>query len=560
LRDFDSAAERQLIEHISARTNATLSRGRLEQAAREWLYRAYVTIPRPRTITALVRGVVQSVALQDHRDLRRYMTEYTVQGFIKELVSHRPGGTMTHLEWLRRPPRRRSMKTLLELFAKYQWLEERIGRGLPIPISKERQQVYARRLRRRRSLHIAKLPPYRQELEALCFAAVCLGTLVDDMLRLVEIRITAIWTWGHKVVAERLTPARVRKKSEILAELRRLVADQNLSDRSFREKANILLLTDQPNTRLSRAADLREVLSRNARRIRPILQLLTKLNLHGDGDGGNGLSWLDGIYDDGVDTFYMDKTPAWARRWRTLIEESDNQTSARAYEAATAWAVRQGLRNGSLYSKYGFEYADPASHWMPPDIWKVRRSGYQMEKDLPNAEHLYTDRAEAALRASLGGLREAVAAGEVWVGRKDLYFRRDEAEVQPEGVEQAQNELYRKIGRIQLPTLLLELDAQVHFSWKLLGREPKSAEELLGVYGALLAAGTDLQSRGVATMIRGVHESTIRRYMRLFEAEPALREANDVSGGHCVYQRWRRGVPLTASGAPSVGDAAVPAG
>lgn len=44
---------------------------------------------------------------------------------------------------------------------------------------------------------------------------------------------------------------------------------------------------------------------------------------------------------------------------------------------------------------------------------------------------------------------------------------------------------------------------------------------------SLLAAGTDLQSRGVATMIRGVHESTIRHYMRLFESEPALREAND---------------------------------
>jgi hypothetical protein len=195
LRDFDSAAERQLIEHISARTNATLSRGRLEQAAREWLYRAYVTIPRPRTITALVRGVVQSVALQDHRDLRRYMTEYTVQGFIKELVSYRPGGTMTYLEWLRRPPRRRSMKTLLELFAKYQWLEERIGRGLPIPISKERQQVYARRLRRRRSLHIAKLPPHRQELEALCFAAVCLGTLVDDMLSTSSIPDQTVTLW-----------------------------------------------------------------------------------------------------------------------------------------------------------------------------------------------------------------------------------------------------------------------------------------------------------------------------------------------------------------------------
>jgi hypothetical protein len=234
LREFDPTIEQQLADQLRSRTRATLSRGRLEQAAREWLYRGYVAIPRPRTITVLVRGVVQSVALQDHQDLRGYMTEYTVQVFIKELVSPRPGGAMTHLEWLRRPPRRRSMKTLLELFEKYQWLEERIGRGLPIPISKERQQVYARRLRRRRSAHIAELPPYRQELEAICFAAVCLGTLVDDMLRLVEIRITSIWNWGHKVVADRLVPARVRKKSEILAELRRLVTDPTLTDEAFR--------------------------------------------------------------------------------------------------------------------------------------------------------------------------------------------------------------------------------------------------------------------------------------------------------------------------------------
>jgi hypothetical protein len=276
LRAFDPAIEQRLIEHLRARTHATLSRGRLEQAAREWLYRAYVAIPSPRTITVLVRGVVQSVALQDHRDLRRYMSEWTVQGFINALLSHRPGSTITHLEWLRRPPRRRSMKTLLELFAKYQWLEEHIGRGLPIPISKERQHVYARRLRRRRSAQIAELPPYRQELEAMCFAAVCLGTLVDDMLRLVEIRITSIWNWGHKVVAERLIPARVRKKSEILAELRHLVTDQTLTDETFRAKASTLLLADQPTTVHSRAADVREVLSRNARRIRPILQLLTK--------------------------------------------------------------------------------------------------------------------------------------------------------------------------------------------------------------------------------------------------------------------------------------------
>ena len=290
------------------------------------------------------------------------MTEMCMQEFVKDLLTHRACSAMTHLEWLRRPPRRRSLKTLNALLEKYQWLEERIGQRLPIPIPKERQHVYARRLRRRRSAHLMELPQFRQELEAICFAIVGLGTLADDMLRLVEIRIASIWTWGHTVATEKLAPNRARKKSEILAELRRLVADKSLTDGSFRTKVSSLLLPDSANTYRSRAADVREVLSRNARRVRPILQLLIKLDLSGDGAGGYGLSWLKGIYKDGVETFFVDNAPAWARRWKTLIEQPDTLGSLRAYEAATVWTVRQGLRNGSLHSKYGFEYSDPARH------------------------------------------------------------------------------------------------------------------------------------------------------------------------------------------------------
>jgi hypothetical protein len=32
---------------------------------------------------------------------------------------------------------------------------------------------------------------------------------------------------------------------------------------------------------------------------------------------------------------------------------------------------------------------------------------------------------------------------------------------------------------VQLPEVILAVDAQVHFSWIMLGREPRSAEELL---------------------------------------------------------------------------------
>jgi len=78
--------------------SAGAGRARVVVSGRTWPF------PRPSCdYGSCSRASFHSVALQDHRDLRRYMTEATVQGFIKELLSHRTGGAMTHLEWLRRP-------------------------------------------------------------------------------------------------------------------------------------------------------------------------------------------------------------------------------------------------------------------------------------------------------------------------------------------------------------------------------------------------------------------------------------------------------------------------
>jgi hypothetical protein len=101
---------------------------------------------------------------------------------------------MTHLEWLRRPPGRRSLKTMRALQEKYRWLEAVLAKRRGLPIPRERQRVYSRRFRRRRTDHIVRLPGARQELQAICFATVALATLADDLLRLVEMRIAAIWT------------------------------------------------------------------------------------------------------------------------------------------------------------------------------------------------------------------------------------------------------------------------------------------------------------------------------------------------------------------------------
>ncbi len=47
--------------------------------------------------------------------------------------------------------------------------------------------------------------------------------------------------------------------------------------------------------------------------------------------------------------------------------------------------------------------------------------------------------------------------------------------------------LDHRIGEVQLPEVILVVDAQVRFSWIMLGREPRSTDELLMVYAGIMA-------------------------------------------------------------------------
>src|SRR3546814_11074419 len=61
---------------------------------------------------------------------------------------------------------------------------------------------------------------------------------------------------------------------------------------------------------------------------------------------------------------------------------------------------------------------------------------------------------------------------------------------------------------------LLAVDAQVRFSWIMLGREPRSTEELLMVYAGIMAHGTSLTAAECARMIPQLSATSIRQAMR----------------------------------------------
>jgi hypothetical protein len=74
--------------------------------------------------------------------------------------------------------------------------------------------------------------------------------------------------------------------------------------------------------------------------------------------------------------------------------------------------------------------------------------------------------------------------------------------------------LDHRIGEVQLPEVILAVDAQVHFSWIMLGREPRSADELLMTYAGILAHGTSLTAAECARMMPQLSAVSIRQAMR----------------------------------------------
>jgi hypothetical protein len=89
------------------------------------------------------------------------------------------------------------------------------------------------------------------------------------------------------------------------------------------------------------------------------------------------------------------------------------------------------------------------------------------------------------------GLAAVAAAAESGALRVDdeLHLAPILTEEEDPELAKLRSALDRRIGEAQLPELILAVDAEVRFSWIMLGRELRSISELLMVYGGILAHG-----------------------------------------------------------------------
>jgi Domain of unknown function (DUF4158) len=450
----DASDVTHLIDTLLSDSSVTLDRHRLAQQAREALYARRCLIPGDRDIQDWVRRAIYLIELQDRRYLDEVVPAKVRDNWLNLLMREKYPEPMTVLEWLRRPPRKRSRKTLDEEISK--WL---VIRAMTPPmgldhIPAQRLRAYARRMRRRRPIKVREIAEPRRTLELAALLSVTAARQSDTVLRLIEMRIGEIWSWAHAVA--RPEP-RHHLPEEVACALARVMDDSAISDAEYRERSRILLAPWRPGARQarrSRAAQVREHLSTNARRIRPLLKHVISLDLQSIGPHPviDALHELGSCYrDDCTYLFYEPTSPA-GHAWNELLRAPDRELAFRALEAATLWGARRGLRNGSLWLPHAEQYGGQHRLLLPAARWTTAREAFLDRHHLPPKADPFIERVLAQIGGGCEGLDAALSAKELMISPRGHVILRDDPAVTSErsDAELLRNQLYGRVGRAQL--------------------------------------------------------------------------------------------------------------
>ena len=292
------------------------------------------------------------------------------------------------------------------------------------------------------------------------------------------------------------------------------------------------------------AAQVRRALAEDSRRVHAHLAGLRDIEFSGTpGDCGfeqwRAWSTLQGLNADEIPAAF--ELPPVGPAWSSIVSDLDPQSHYRAFEASTMMAMRKSLRRGSTWVDHSIGFRARDSMLLAPEDWASSKEQRLQILGLPHDAKAYFEPILAGVSVGLSALAEAADRGSVGIGA-DALLHLPPIRPLDEGVEprKTREAVFKQIGLVQLPDLLMEVDAPTRFSEALLGRRPTSSHELLAVYGALLAHGTGNDAKGVGSMIPGIDAAHITTAMRAVELSGRLRRANE------RVSEYQNAVPIAA--------------
>jgi TnpA family transposase len=521
----------------------TRDRQRLLLFARRWLYEHQLLIMHERSLRSAIVSATQQYEARLARNIQAQIDRALLERWREALVVPREAG-LSQQSWLWSAPAKHSPRQIEELIERIETLYDLDVHRHLVDLPDDLLRRYARRLANRPPSAGRLIREPVRTIEVAYFLRYCLLIVTDRALLMVRRRVADLWRRATKD-ANQVLIHWVDLYRELLVSIAALANDTAVSDSEARERLRLLVAEHQQRKPPTRAQLVREHLTQEIRPVRSLLSALVVLPWQAT--LGHcvlaALEQLKELYQHGIHELPTSSSVDFGKVWRALLSGTDRERAFRAFEVATLLALRRALRNGTVWIDHSLAFRSRERLFIPAAIWQRERRSFYRQLGLPKHPERYLDPLIERAEAGVAAVAKAVEAGELRID--------DELHLTPLAAEEEEPELVKlraaldhRIGEAQLPELLLEVDAQVRFSWIMLGREPRSDKELLMVYAGILAHGTSMSAAETARMMPQLSAPSVRQAMRWAGDERRLAEACAAVLGymhrHPIAATWGR--------------------
>jgi hypothetical protein len=451
--------------------------------------------PQERTIRKLVKDAAENFEMELAEKIGKDIDAATLERWPQLLTEPRPDG-QTLQSWLWAAPAKHSTPQIEEVHERIEYL---YGLGIQSQLTQIPDPIlrrYARRLSSRPPSISARAKEPARMIEVVCFLRYCLLSATDQLILMIRRRIADLARKaGTGVDAD--SPWK-KLFCSLLDDLQRVVRTQSLPDRDLRESVVSMEARYSGYRPPSRASIVRERLIETVRGSRSLLQVVVQLPWQSQADHPvtAAIAYLRECYAKDVKVL-PEKVPAWPLGivWKPLIEGDDRERAFRALEVATLSSLRRAVRNGSVWIDHSLSFRSREHLFIAPAVWKADARKHYLRLKLPVKASDFLDPLLERVRQGVDVVAQATDAGRLQIDDA-LHLEALKAEEEAPEIQSLRTRLDQRIGEAQLPDLLLEIDAKTRFSWIMLGREPRTAEELLMVYAGVIAPGDRAVRRG----------------------------------------------------------------
>ncbi|MDE2225464.1 MAG: Tn3 family transposase [Castellaniella sp.] len=537
---------RALVRYLRTEVMSEFDRHRLMTRVNIWLYEHGILIEGERPLKGAIAAALKLAEDELEGVIQQDVPATMLAAWVQ--ACHEPDGKgLAMQEWLAQAPHRNSLPQIREQFERIQLLTQLGVAAHPMPsVSDHIKRHYAQAMADRPPSVSKRLADARRTIEVSCFLHTALCVATDRLLAMTRQHIADLWRKGMDAVTQS-AESRARTLTAFAKEIRELALDSSLSEGDLR-KAMLSAVEKVGGTkRITRARLTREqLLIQNSRNSRSLLKMLCALPFESASPHPviQAMDALRAIYQDRKPSLPEEIPVALGKVWDDMLVDIDRQRALQAFEVATLLAMRRALKSGSLYIGHSFSFRSRESMLIPADEWAKSKPQHYARLKLPRDPKEFTEPLIKEVSRQLQALDKAVKAGDVLVDTHGIHIPKAAAEDVPEGVSVLRDALVERIGAEELPGVMMEVDSHTRFSWMLLGREPRSVDELRLVYAGLLAHGTALSAADTARMMPGLSAQAVNQSMRWMAQEKRLREANaavfEFMHSHPIAESWGR--------------------